>query len=272
MSGQAKRLGLLLSGLLAGVVFSSPAIAATASGHSADSESVKGWDQATEESGWDDDGWDQGGWDQGSWDQGSWDQPESSSGLALHGFAELAVGARLNSDPVLADDDLTLAEFRNRLELEQALGDSQLSIKADLFADGVEHGTHGRLRELKLDLGLSDSTDVRLGRQVLTWGTGDLLFLNDLQLQLLFLQQFFLLLQSVDCDLPLPLQLVQPLIILHDLSGPPLQGCTALLYLPLYSGLLHLHVVDLVFFFAQLLLKVCLFFLYDLQVCCNDAL
>ena len=48
------------------------------------------------------------------------------------------------------------------------------------FQDQVIEEFDGRLRELALSFRPGSQVDARIGRQVLTWGTGDLLFLNDL--------------------------------------------------------------------------------------------
>ncbi|MBY4675481.1 DUF1302 family protein [Marinobacterium arenosum] len=117
-------------------------------------------------------------WGDDSWAEESWDTT-AESGPRWHGFYEVGLGGRLADDAVL-DERLTLAETRLRLEREQYLGDYRYSLKADLWADGVEHGLHGRLREALLSFSPSDRLDLRIGQQVLTWGTGDLLFLNDL--------------------------------------------------------------------------------------------
>lgn len=118
-------------------------------------------------------------WAGDDWGSDSWGEPEGES-PRWHGFVEAAVGARVQSDPARRDDTLTLADLRTQLEYADYLGDSRYSLKADLYADGVEHGLHGELRELLLDSSLSDTVDLRIGQQVLTWGTGDLLFINDM--------------------------------------------------------------------------------------------
>lgn len=113
------------------------------------------------------------------WGEDSWGEPDSEASR-WHGFYEVALGARLQDDPARSDDTLTLADLRGQLEFADYIGDSRYSIKADLFADGVEHGLHGELRELLLDTTVADNIDLRIGQQVLTWGTGDLLFINDM--------------------------------------------------------------------------------------------
>ncbi|WP_415884004.1 hypothetical protein ACMXYX_11095 [Neptuniibacter sp. QD72_48] len=112
------------------------------------------------------------------WEQSDWDD-EASETTQWHGFIELGAGGRFSNDPVL-DEDETLAELRGRVETELFSNDNRYSFKADLYTDGVEGATQFNLREALADLQLSDSLDLRLGHQVLTWGTGDLLFLNDL--------------------------------------------------------------------------------------------
>ncbi|MCV6590161.1 MAG: hypothetical protein OIF57_14230 [Marinobacterium sp.] len=115
-----------------------------------------------------------------SWGDDSWgDDQTESAGAALQGFYELGVGGRLHNDPVL-DENLTLAEARARLEYGRYFDDTHFTLKGDIFADGVEHGLQGDLREAMFAFSVSDNIDMRVGQQVLTWGTGDLLFLNDL--------------------------------------------------------------------------------------------
>lgn len=116
------------------------------------------------------------------WGDDAWDD-EGESGLALHGFIEGALGGRSSSDPALTADDLSLAEIRARLESETYLSDTRFSGKLDLYTDAADGGKNGLqmdLREAVVEFSLTDNIDMRVGHQVLTWGTGDLLFLNDL--------------------------------------------------------------------------------------------
>src|SRR3990172_8304758 len=100
--------------------------------------------------------------------------------LSLHGFVECAGGIRLKDDPAQARD-ATLGEGRLQVELSQeGPADSRLFFKADLIWDGVEERGDADLRELYLDLSHVQVLDIRAGRQILTWGTGDLVFINDL--------------------------------------------------------------------------------------------
>ncbi len=105
----------------------------------------------------------------------------------LHGFLDIRYGQRLQSDAY--EDQNSLAEARLQLELSR-MGDwATLQIKTDLYYDDVvdqddldlEEGTGWLdLREANLLFSPHDIADVKLGRQILTWGTGDLLFINDL--------------------------------------------------------------------------------------------
>lgn len=116
-----------------------------------------------------------------SWGDDAWgDDSDSQQGIQIHGFVESALGARLGDDSALRDDDLTLAELRARLEAENFYGDVRLSGKLDLYADGVEGGADLNLREAIAEFSINDNVDIKAGHQVLTWGTGDLVFLNDL--------------------------------------------------------------------------------------------
>ncbi|EAR61986.1 DUF1302 family protein [Neptuniibacter caesariensis] len=113
------------------------------------------------------------------WGDDAWGD-EDEQEIQLHGFVELGAGWRTSDDRVLADDDMTLGELRGRIESETYLGDTRYSGKFDLYADGVDGGLQMNLREALADFSLTDNLDLRLGHQVLTWGTGDLVFLNDL--------------------------------------------------------------------------------------------
>jgi len=100
--------------------------------------------------------------------------------LSLHGFVEGAGGFRLKDDPAQARD-ATMEEVRLQVELSQdGPADSRLFFKADLLGDGVEERWDADLREFYLDFSPAPVIDIRAGRQILTWGTGDLIFINDL--------------------------------------------------------------------------------------------
>ena len=100
-------------------------------------------------------------------------------GVDLHGFAEFGVGARVRDDP-LQPDDILLNEARFRLELAHFGDRAEFAFKSDFTADGLTEDVDVDVRQAVITLRASDWLDVRAGRQVLTWGTGDLLFLNDL--------------------------------------------------------------------------------------------
>lgn len=114
-----------------------------------------------------------------NWGDDSWGEEEAAASNPLQGFYEVGLGTRIQDDPAL-DEDLTLAEARARLEYSRYFGGTQFSLKGDVLADGVEHGLHGDLREAMFSFSATDRIDMRVGQQVLTWGTGDMLFLNDL--------------------------------------------------------------------------------------------
>lgn len=113
-----------------------------------------------------------------SWDD-AWADPETKAGLAWSGFAEGAAGSRWNRDPAVGRKT-TLADLRLRLETQWSGEQLTLSLKADGLYDGYDENLTGDFRELAIAGSLATSLDAKAGRQVLTWGTGDLVFLNDL--------------------------------------------------------------------------------------------
>lgn len=107
--------------------------------------------------------------------------------FGLTGFWETRVGARTQHDPY--ERTASIAESRLRLELDRQVEMFVFKAKADLLADTLAHShepdlERGRgmldLREVSAAVSPLSWLDVKVGRQVLTWGTGDLLFVNDL--------------------------------------------------------------------------------------------
>lgn len=115
--------------------------------------------------------------------------PQPASGLPfdLTGFWDLRGGLR--TQPDRHEEDASLGETRLQLKADGTVRDVSLRLTADLVYDMVENEPRvdletGRgvvdLREAWASLRPASFMDVKVGRQVLTWGTGDLRFLNDL--------------------------------------------------------------------------------------------
>lgn len=111
------------------------------------------------------------------WNDEAWETEEDASNWS--GFVETGLGGRLNDDPLLSARS-TLQELRWRAEAEWQPGKLVVGFKGDAGYDGIEDRIFGDIRDLTVAFTLGDSTDVKIGRQVQTWGTGDLVFLNDL--------------------------------------------------------------------------------------------
>lgn len=82
-----------------------------------------------------------------------------------------------------------IAESRLHLATERAYNKATFNLSADLLYDNVSTEQDAKLESGQgwLDLRTANivfsalaNTDIRLGRQILTWGTGDLIFINDL--------------------------------------------------------------------------------------------
>ncbi len=116
--------------------------------------------------------------------------PVSSFALdtELHGFVDGRAGVRTQNDP--HEDDSSLTEARLQLDSLTYLEHATLQARADLVYDDLvddiekvdmENGDGFiDLREFNILFTPVDIVDVKVGRQILTWGTGDLLFINDL--------------------------------------------------------------------------------------------
>ncbi len=95
-----------------------------------------------------------------------------------HGFYEVRSGYRLQNDPY--EKDMSIMEARYQFDLFSMREWGDIKVKGDVYGDGVEEKGVFDLREANIFTRPTDSMDVKLGRQVLTWGTGDLIFINDL--------------------------------------------------------------------------------------------
>ncbi len=101
--------------------------------------------------------------------------------VALHGFLQAGYASRVTGErPSSASGDFLVGEERLQLALSGAVpsNPAAFSVKADFFHDGIARKAEMEVREAYLDLG-EGPLSARLGRQIITWGTGDLLFIND---------------------------------------------------------------------------------------------
>ncbi len=99
-------------------------------------------------------------------------------GVELYGFTEFRQGWRLQSDP--HERAASISEMRLQLDAGKDIDFGVLKLKGDLVEDLVSDSGRAELREFNLAMSPLTFLDVKVGRQVLTWGTGDLLFINDL--------------------------------------------------------------------------------------------
>jgi len=98
--------------------------------------------------------------------------------IEANGFLEMRGGLRLQNDPY--EKDASIAEVRLQTDLARDFDWVEFKLKFDLVGDQVLEEFDADLRECVLAFTPLDIMDVKVGRQILTWGTGDLLFINDL--------------------------------------------------------------------------------------------
>jgi len=105
----------------------------------------------------------------------------------FNGFIETRLGTRTGDDP--NQKDTNIAELRLQLETEKDFDTVTFNVVMDLVFDPVldiytpdlETGEGViDLRQANMVFSPLDFMDMKVGRQILTWGTGDLLFINDL--------------------------------------------------------------------------------------------
>ncbi len=114
-------------------------------------------------------------------DQAEHDEPDSIWDRlppGLGAFVELRGGSRIVDDPAQSKT-LTLGEVRLQLAYEKPWDRLTFEFKGDLVGDGVSEELDYDQRLIRMSARFGQ-VDLRIGRQVLTWGTGDQLFINDL--------------------------------------------------------------------------------------------
>ncbi len=108
-------------------------------------------------------------------------------GISLHGFADVRGGVRTSGTDLVSDG--SVLEGRLQLEANHQGDIFTLQLRTDFLYDALaedhnfdlETGSGVMdLREAYVLFSPLDFMDVKVGRQILTWGTGDLVFLNDL--------------------------------------------------------------------------------------------
>ena len=103
--------------------------------------------------------------------------PAARAEVALSGFVQQNTAA----NTVTANPDGRHAKWleeRAQLKLDASDGAWRLLAKGDFAYDHLGRGDQSELREGYVDY-VAGNWDLRIGRQVITWGLGDLVFVND---------------------------------------------------------------------------------------------
>lgn len=99
--------------------------------------------------------------------------------LYLDGFLQGLYGGRLDSNNP-TNTEYTASETRLQLRTEHISDKGEFFGRMDFSYDGsLDPEYDVELREGYLKFRLGSKFDFKVGRQVLTWGTGDLIFIND---------------------------------------------------------------------------------------------
>jgi len=121
--------------------------------------------------------------DWGEFDEWEEEEGDGSGGKAsafqLGGFVEGLTAARVVRSSASANE-FVAGEARFRLNLDATHDIASARFRGDVFADGVEGRVWFDIRDASIFVRGGNWFNMRVGRQVLTWGTGDFLFLNDL--------------------------------------------------------------------------------------------
>ena len=108
----------------------------------------------------------------------AWAEQAPASPWQVTGFVEAAHGQFLQTN--VTENNASLNELKARVNIDYSHELFDVSGKLDSYYDAVLANTIFQTRELSISASPFSFVDIKAGRQVLTWGTGDYLFLNDL--------------------------------------------------------------------------------------------
>lgn len=104
--------------------------------------------------------------------------------IKFSGFIDFEQGANItNQGPTQSKEDerdYVLANRRLRLKTNKSYGKSSMYFTLDFNHDEILNSSNVDIREARFVFSPIENTDVSIGRQVSTWGVGDLIFINDL--------------------------------------------------------------------------------------------
>jgi hypothetical protein len=110
--------------------------------------------------------------------------PLNAQNIELHGFLQTNFSARTaETRGILTPQGnplpgYLLGDERVQLQISKSSTNVRLLSKTDFFYDAVSKKMNLDIREAYIDLTLG-KFDIRTGRQIITWGLGDLVFIND---------------------------------------------------------------------------------------------
>ncbi|MBF0289093.1 MAG: hypothetical protein HQM14_14845 [SAR324 cluster bacterium] len=99
--------------------------------------------------------------------------------IVLNGFLEIERGARVGESEN-HEETWVLANERVRLKTSKSVDKGGFDLKIDFVKDGITRKTEVDIREARLRYSPFRWMDLSIGKQVATWGVGDLIFINDL--------------------------------------------------------------------------------------------
>lgn len=105
--------------------------------------------------------------------------PSVGAEVIWDGFVQGLFGGRLDDNNPTATE-YTASETRLQLRAAHYGDRGEFFGRMDFFYDGADSSRYDwELREAFLKFRLGSNFDLKIGRQILTWGTGDLIFIND---------------------------------------------------------------------------------------------
>jgi len=106
-------------------------------------------------------------------------EPSNTDEYSLRGFIDTRWGTRYRHTEFFSEQN-TLSEIRVQGQLKFNWNSFKFNIKGDLINDQVINETEMDWREIYIDVPENEYFSLRVGRQNITWGFGDLLVVNDL--------------------------------------------------------------------------------------------